>query len=300
MKKLKLVTPTLPETENTPYIINDDQGEFSSLAYKDTENNVQILKEGCELLTCEGFKTILKDLIKGTKFIASIYNPVLYSLTPGIEENDSFFNIENDFIPNISVQDLIRDEVDGFLLDPEVVITQDSVRSIKACDSWNNSAQVEVLEESINARIKELFGYYEDYPEIDFSKEVSNSGSGFSVDLSENSIVVSLTSETTYTDTINLEDWVYNSGQCNQGGMYYNISGKLDISYMYSKGSRVYSGMQTIKAFQYEGNLVSKNIIIELGDIQIEYLDYVLKIYPISSEVNEAIINDCTLTIGVL
>jgi PII-like signaling protein len=65
----------------------------------------------------------------------------------------------------------------------------------------------------------------------------------------------------------------------------------------------MYSGMQTIKAFQYEENVTSKDVIINLGEscpIQIEYMDHVLKIYPLSEEVDEVIFTDCTLTIGVL
>ena len=65
----------------------------------------------------------------------------------------------------------------------------------------------------------------------------------------------------------------------------------------------MYSGMQTIKAFKYEENVTSKNVIMNFGDscpIQIEYMDYILKIYPLEERVDEVLFTDCTLTIGVL
>jgi hypothetical protein len=72
---------------------------------------------------------------------------------------------------------------------------------------------------------------------------------------------------------------------------------------MYSYGGSMYAGMQTIKAFQYEENVTAKNIIINQGEgcpVQIEYMDNVLKIYPLYDAVEEVVFTDCTLTIGVL
>lgn len=290
--KLKLVTPTNPGV-GIPYIVD---GPF--LAYRSSGGTVVLNQGGSprgRLVKCSDLKRILsKYLIKGTKFIINTYNPTLYSLIPGISSNDNLFNSDNDFIPTLPVQSLIRNEVDGF--NSETTVTQSSVRSIKACDNWNNNLEeLGVIEEAIDDRVKSVFGYYKDYPDIDLSKEVPNKDGGYSVDLSEESLVVSLISGTTYTDTINLEDWVLKSRK----GLS-SISGKLDISYMYSKGGKMYGGMQTIKAFQYEEDLTSNNIIIDLGDIQIEYMENVLKIYPVSEDVDEVVFNDCTLTIGVL
>ena len=57
-------------------------------------------------------------------------------------------------------------------------------------------------------------------------------------------------------------------------------------------------GMQTIKAFRYEESITSDNKIINLPPIQIEYMDNVLKIYPLEEEIDEVVFTDCTLTIG--
>jgi hypothetical protein len=69
---------------------------------------------------------------------------------------------------------------------------------------------------------------------------------------------------------------------------------------MYSIGGEIYSGMQTIKAFRYEESITSDNKIINLPPIQIEYMDNVLKIYPLEEEIDEVVFTDCTLTIGCL
>jgi hypothetical protein len=167
---------------------------------------------------------------------------------------------------------------------------------MKYCDSWlNDLSKYKELERLIDTRINSIFDYYKDY---DITKEVSDTVGSYSVDLSEMPLVVSLISGTTYTDTINIEDWVLESKKGTS-----SISGKLDISYQYSIGGQIFSGMQTIKAFQYEENVTSKNTILGIrssSPIQVEYMNYVLKIYPLEERVDEVVFTDCTLTIGVL
>lgn len=305
MSKLKLITTTIPSSNNLLYILETLGGEINStLAYKSGGNLVKLVRGGSPesaIIKCSDLKEILrKYFIQGTKFIASTYNPTLYYLFPGYYKNQ--FSPDTDFVPTLNITSLLRAEVDGFNKDtfphnPD--ITQDSLKSIKACDSWySNTDEYEDIVSKIDSRIKNIFGYYRDFNinNFDIEKEVHDKLSGYSLDVSKESIVVSLLSETSYTDTINLEDWVYKSGKGNE-----EVSGKLDISFMYSKGGNIHGGMQTIKAFEYStGNVVPKDTIINLGDVQIEYFNYILKIYPLSDEIDEIIINDCVLTIGVL
>lgn len=300
MSALKIVNTKLQLTRNTIFMIN--QGPSIFLVYRDDNGRFIYLNNGgspkSRLIKCSDLKRILSSyFIKGTKFITSIYNPTLYYLFPGNSSNDILFNSDNDFIPMIPTMDLSRREVDGFDMtgfQSDSTITQRSVRSIKACDNWyDNLSEYQELDERITERVNNIFGYYKS--DFDVEKEIQDKIGSYSADVSTNSIVVTLTSETTYTDTINLEDWVYKSGKDSK-----RISGKLDISYMYSIGGQIYSGMQTIKAFQYEEYLTSTNRIIDLGKVQLEYMNYVLKIYPLLNEVDEAVISDCTLTIGVL
>jgi hypothetical protein len=355
MNKLKLVTTSIPTESDVPFIVNDDTeiiylGERPVLAYKEGQT-IHILDKGgsdrVSLVKCSDLKGILDSyMFKGTKYIASTYNPTLYYLFPGVEQNDGLFTSDNNFIPTLPVSSLVRLEVNGFSKDkdlgysgenpPEITVengnwyvdgvdtrrnakgektptaykgpnenwfvsfnssvTQSDVRCMKACDSWfNDLTMFNTLEEEINERIDKVFGYYR---EFNVEKEVNEDTGKYSADLSKYPLVVSLISDTTYTDTINLEDWVLASKKGTNP-----ISGKLDISYMYSYGGEMCSGMQTIKAFQYEENVTSKNVIINFGEIcpiQIEYMDYVLKIYPLVEAVDEVVFTDCTLTIGVL
>lgn len=294
--RLKLITTREPSKENIPYVITTS--EYPIIAYI-SNHSVCILDKGgserVKLITCQDLKQALdKYMFKGTKYIVSTYNPTLYYLFPGVTSNDDLFKTDNNFIPTLPISELVRLEVDGFSTDS--VIKQNDVRCMKACDSWyNNLDKYEEIIEDINERVNNIFDYYKEY---DITKEVKDETGSYSVDLLGNSFVVSLLSETSYTDTINLGDWVLGTYK---GAT--SISGKLDVSYMYSIGGVMYSGMQTIKAFQYEENIVSNNVIINFGDscpIQIEYMDYVLKIYPLEERVDEVIFTDCTLTIGVL
>jgi hypothetical protein len=237
------------------------EGEIPVLAYYKDQTFYVLNKGGSKrvsLVTCKDLKNILDSyMFKGNKYIASTYNPTLYYLFPGVSSNDNLFKTDNKFIPTLPISDLVRLEVDGFSkTDP---VTSSDLRCMKACDSWfNDTLKYDEIVSDIDERVEELFGFYK---EFDVEKEVSDELGRYSADLSEEPLVVSLISGTTYTDTINLEDWILGSKKGT-----YPISGKLDISYMYSSGGYMYAGMQTIKAFQYEENVTSKSVIINQGE----------------------------------
>lgn len=291
MNKLKLVTP-----ESTNHIfITKDSNDDPVLAYKNGDLIIELGKGGSptsRLLDCSSLYNILSNyFIKGTKFIISTYNPVLYYLFPG--SYDQMFNPSTDFVPTLKVGELVRGEVNGF--DPEFIATQESVRSIKACDSWNNNPEEKnEAEKAVDDQIKIVFGFYKDFEDLDIDKEVNEFIGPYSVDLNTTPLTVDLISDSLYTDTINLEDWAYESG--NSG----DLEAKLDVSFMYSIGDDIYGGSQTIEAFKYSGgNLIITDYIISLENIQLEYIGSVLKIYPINQEIGEVIFNDACLTIGV-
>lgn len=286
MSQLKLVTGVEPTKDYTPYIKNEDEGPV--LAYKVGGETITLKSGSLELIKCSDLEEILgKYFISGTKFIVSAYNPVLYYLFPGYFPDQ--FKPSTDFIPQLPISTLVRGEVDGFNV--ETVITQDSIKSIKACDSWYDNPTIsEEAEIEIDNRINQIFGFYNS---IDI---IQRETGDYAVDLSRESLVVSLISGTTYTDTVSLKDWAYSSGKDGD-----DVTGKLDISFMYSVRGVLKGGMQTIKAFRHSGdNVISEDTIIDLGDIQLEYFSFILKIYPVSEEIDEIAINDCTLTIGVL
>lgn len=293
MSRLKLITTT-PNDEGL--WIRQEEGEDPVLEY----SGIKLDKGGSpisRLVKCSDLVRVLsQDFIKGTKFIVNTYDPVLSYLFPGDPTIDSQFTTSTKFIPQISTTELSREEVDGFSVSGLDGITQDSVRSIKACDSWYNDpiecAEVEVrIEESIVS----VFGKFLNFEDLDYEKEVRNKVGEYSSDITSIPLTVSLISDTTYTDTINLEDWVYKSSNP-------EVTAKLDISFMYSIGGNIYGGFQTIQPFKYSdlGYLTSNNQVMTVGKIQLEYIGYVLKIYPLDPEIGEVVINDCVLTIGKL
>ena len=284
--------------------LEDKNGE-PVIAYNNGSGTV-ILDEGgssrSRLVKCSELKQVLSgNMIKGTKFLAGTSNPVLYYLFPGNEENDLLFNSDNDFIPTLPVSELVKSyEVNGFE-ESDTRLTQNSVRSMKACDNWfvgstEYDEKVEMVDDALN-------NIYKHYQKFDPDKE-AKVGSGYAAEIiptrettSEryliNSIAVNLISGTTYTDTINLEDWIRKLFNEDALGSSTEIDGKLDISFMYSIGGNIHCGMQTIKVY----SVMYSPVIIDLDDIQLEYIGYVLKIYPLKNEVDEVMINDCIFTV---
>lgn len=272
--RLKLVTTTIPSRDYELYII--EGGDVPVLAYKDGDAEIEV---NCDtsLVKCSSLRDILSDFyICDTKFVVSNYNPTLYYLTP----NPSLFNPENNFIPTLDTISLDRGEVSGYSISG---ITG-STASIKVCDNWyDNIREQEKAENAINSQSSG----------IDIS--VHDSLGEYSYDIENSSVVIKLVSETTYTDTVSLEEWIWKLGKP-------GVTAKLDISYMYSIEDRIYGGMQNIQAFKYldSGALSITDSIIDLGNVQLEYIGGILKIYPKNSEIGEVIINSCIMSAGNL
>ena len=298
MSKLKLVTTS---STSTLHIIQKSD-EDPVLAYKRGNEVIKLDKGGSpgnRLLDCSTLYDLLSQyFIKGTKFIISTYNPVLYYLFPGDPTYDAMFNPSTKFIPTLKISELVRGEVDGFSEEGIDQIKSGQTRTIKACDSWyNNPAEEKRAVEAVETTFKDIFGFYKDFADLDIAKEVHDRLGDYSIDISSiiSPISVDLIPDTLYTDTINLEDWVYKCG-CGID----ELKARLDVSFMYSIGGTIYGGSQTIEAFKYSGgNLVSGDAIIKVGKVQLEYIDRVLKIYPTDSEIDEIMFNDACLTIGV-
>ena len=271
MSQLSIVKSGILFERNSPVYISTGSYGVPLLAYSNNNNlPVSLYGNGSptnRLLTCKELRNILsRNFIKGTKFIASTYNPILYYLFPEKDDpekeyNELLFNVKNKFVPTLSIPELVRNEVDGFKVEPEPGTTKNSVKSIKACDNWyDNPDLANEITEELDVRVNEIFGCYKDFTQLDIEKEVERKIGKYSIDITTDSYVFSLLSPDDYTDTINLEDWIYASGKCN-------------------------------------GN---KEVLIDEGKVQIEYVNKILKIYPKSLDVNEVSFTDCVLTVGKL
>ena len=67
----------------------------------------------------------------------------------------------------------------------------------------------------------------------------------------------------------------------------------------------MYSGEKSLKVFEYKMvnwklNLTVSDTILEMPEVQIEYFGGIIKVVPKTSDIDEIIINDCTLTLGSL
>lgn len=278
--KLKLITTT-PGGNYELYISRDDSGN-PVLAYKIGSDVHTVKCGGLPLVKCSTLERILSDnFICDTKFIISTYNTSLYYLTP----DPSLFNPANKFIPTIDTISLDRGEVSGF---SSSGITG-STKSIKVCDNWyDNIREQEEADKAITERASSIFG-----DQTNYSKASSNNLGEYSVDTYDSSFVIELVSGTTYTDTVYVKDLIMKVGKS-------GVSAKMDISYMYSIGGSIFSGMQSIQAFRYNESLIIQDVIMTLGDVQMEYIGGTLRIYPVSVGVDEVVINDCIMTVGNL
>ena len=89
---------------------------------------------------------------------------------------------------------------------------------------------------------------------------------------------------------------------------YPGISARLDMSIKYSvlgsnlEDPTIYTYFTTIDAFRYDNdrNLILEDTVENIGDdlIRLEYFGGVVKLFPISPQISECIINDCTIIYG--
>ena len=75
---------------------------------------------------------------------------------------------------------------------------------------------------------------------------------------------------------------------------------KVDLVVAYSKDNNIYSRQISFNAFNYEGESVVVDNLVEKinNDVQVEYINGVIKVTPINTLVDECIINRCTLLYG--
>lgn len=115
------------------------------------------------------------------------------------------------------------------------------------------------------------------------------------IDLINNSIIINAIKydSDSYTNMLNLDDLVNRSAQT-------GISGKVDLTVQYSKGSKIINHDTTFEAFKFSNNsLESTDFVEEIGsDVVIEYSNNTIRVIPTADDINECIIRNCTITYG--
>ena len=297
MDRLHILDKNVPQSENILYIDRVTEG-YPYLAYKNDNGSITSVIEGDTFdrpIHCSELINILLSMNPGIAFIASQYVPTLYYVFPNDEF--SYTDMPTSLIPQINPSTYIRDEVDGFTSAGVRTITTEALRSIKICDNWEAiGTNIPAIESKITDLLEEVYPAYDkNVPEPDYEKEIRDSLGPYSVEIDTVSTVINMISPTTYTDTIDLGKLVERIEEA-------GVSGKADISVSYMSKGNFYNPTISIRAFEYldTGDLYIPSFATKLGDVQLEYFNGILRAIPISEDVNECIISNCTVTYGNL
>ena len=287
--KFTIVTNEVPESLETLYISSENR-DYPYIAYRDNTGRVVSVYEGSSVyrpIHCSEFLSILNScgsmmgglgcVIPGSVLeVDDLYYlpPILNPANPSIP-----------VLPKITLSARERGEVNTFStsgLDTGKMTSDWVNAGIKACDDWGSL--VDVLTERIN----ELYATH-----IGKGNSTSGPVGLYSADPLEDTMVLSLISPTTYTDTVDLNGVIENIS-------YPGITSKLDISIDYSDGEKIFSITESFEPFRYldTGDLFVPEIFITLEDIRVDYIDGVIRVFPIKQEITECIISDCTITYG--
>lgn len=98
-----------------------------------------------------------------------------------------------------------------------------------------------------------------------------------------------------YTDTINFNGIIHHFTAPNLSGIV-----NIDVRYSFSDSS-IKNDSISFNLFSYdsEGSLTSRNFIQDVNDeIRCEFINGVLRLFPLSTNICECIINNCVLTYG--
>lgn len=112
------------------------------------------------------------------------------------------------------------------------------------------------------------------------------------IDLLENTVTYNIIdySSDVYTNTVSL-------GEVSVGLVYPGCRGSVELSIQYSKSGKVYNHDTVFKTLIW-GETV-ENFTEPIGsDVVIEYANNVIRVIPVSADVDECIISNCVLTYG--
>lgn len=97
-----------------------------------------------------------------------------------------------------------------------------------------------------------------------------------------------------YTNTVSLNELISYSTEP-------GLNCRVDLTILYSKDGEIYNHNTMFTAFDYSEHQLLNiyNTIENINNlVQLEYINGVIKVIPISQEVNECIINNCTVIYG--
>lgn len=292
--KLKIVT----NEENTPgQLFLTGDGNSSRLAYLNDMGEMIIVSNLTNSpqkpIHCSELYSKLKNRawnkVDGSRFVNLIEaaNPDSQRLMYRYYDLDKTNNMPESEIDTITSDD--------YLYQNTKAVTEEGIDIDILEKTRSFFLQGRVLVESdgykeLEETFKELFGNMNATEEVYFFNSSKNI-----VDILNSTVTFELikANSDTYTDTLSLNELIsYSSAP--------GISGKVDLTVLYSKGDNIYTHDFTFKAFSYNTSGLENDNFIESinNDVQLEYINGVIKVAPIRNGVNECIINNCTITYG--
>lgn len=116
-----------------------------------------------------------------------------------------------------------------------------------------------------------------------------------SIDLLEGTISFNMIKSDEYTNIVNLVGL--------EGGLRGGMSCQVEMSVHYTLDGSVHGETLTFTAFECSEdsetvNINRENFVTTLGNVSVEYLDGIIRAVPVTEEIDECIINSCTVTYG--
>lgn len=184
--------------------------------------------------------------------------------------------------------------------DPDEIITDESIqeKGVLVVDTEEGVKEMEAALSSYKSEIE----YYINMKGNNYNffntstKEIDILNGATTIDV----LRVGSDSYTNIISLSNLKNLFINSG----------VEAKVDLGIQYTRvinsTPKVYNHHMVFQAFEYENGVgvietISNDFIQQVDDkVQIEYIDDTIKVYSISDDILECVINNCTVTYGGL
>ena len=189
--------------------------------------------------------------------------------------------------------DTINYTISDNYIDDGLPIINTSTESLGSPDIMITKSELEQISSGVTNTFNEIFGEQKGERELKINRSTRNQ-----VDIVENSktiIAIDSSSTSIYTNTIDLNDLVNHA-------IIPGLTAKVDVTFMYSTDNFIGGGDITFTAFKYNENseLVKDNLIFDRGKVIIEYINGIVRIFPMSNDINECILSDVVITYGNL
>lgn len=231
----------------------------------------------------------------------NIYKPIKCSeLYYKLDKFYKWFQYKYLIVENEDIY-LVKNLPERFRINPIYYVNSEDLEDNK----FNLTGQRENVNYNLSIAWDDLLNTVPDELEKANIKEMINSNEIFLLNNSKstvdflsvsNTITTELIDNNTYTDTVDIKPILSDK-------VFKNKTIRLDITVKYSINDAIYNYDITVKAFNINnetGKIEYNNIIQSIGKdlIRLEFLNGIIKIFPLSNTVEDCIISNCLITYG--